>query len=310
MKKLLKIFAELRDGPENIFVPSAREMFLADAPVEDSGADFAEREFRFYSSISLGNGVTKKTSRGRLRDLDDWLVKYLPPNEKPGKKLQMLDLGVSAGVTTVELAELLTRQGFSFHITAADLYIDAYLLIAGERESVLLDREGYPVHYELDGRGIGNSRGKNIIRRIRLSGLERFAANWLRRYGKQLRALKAPEKIGGFAVHPVKLLCRAIRENSHITVIEADVFSGDIHGEFGLVRAANLLNLAYFPEEKLRLAIENIKKILAAGGLLLIARTEMDNTTNGTLFHLKEDGGFRIVERFGSGSELEALILR
>ncbi len=298
------------DDPENIFVPSAREMFLAEETEDGTGAELAEREFRFYSSISLGNGVTKKTSRGRLRDLDEWLVKYLTPDKKPDKKLQILDLGVSAGMTTVELAELLTGQGFSFHITAADLYIDAYLLIASERESVLLDRDGTPVHYELGGRGIGNSRGKNIIRRIRLSGLDRFAANWLRRYGKRLRTLREPESVGGFAVHPVKLLCRAIRENSHITVIEADVFGGDIHGEFDLVRAANLLNLAYFPEEKLRLAVKNIKKVLAPGGLLLIARTGMDNTTNGTLFRLKENGGFEIVERFGSGSELEELALK
>jgi SAM-dependent methyltransferase len=304
MARLSDILNMFRDDPEMIFTPSAREIFLDG---DHRAENLSEKEFRFYSSVKLPNGVTKKTSQGRLRALDEWLLPHLPKEEK---KLEILDLGISAGVTTVELAEALNKNELNFHITGADLYITAYLLIAGERESVLLDREGNPIHYELDGRGIGYSLGKNIFRRMRISGLRRFALNWLRRYGKQLAGLKEAGNIGGFIVQPVLLLCRAVIDHPEISVIEADIFGGGIAGKFGLARAANLLNLAYFPAEKISPAIENIKNILLPGGLFLAARTEMDDTTNATLFRLSDAGNFEIIDRFGGGSELEELVLR
>lgn len=287
----------------DIFVPSARQMFLGDAD-GDADSDLQEREASFYSSIQLANGVTKRTSYGRLRELDEWLLQFLDRE----KHLRILDLGISAGVTTVELAEALTTDGRNFHITGTDLYITAYLLTANERESLLIDRDGNPIHYELDGRGIGHSHGRNLMMRFRIWGLKRFAKNWTLRFAKKLPEIKVAEKIGGFMVHPVRLLCRAIRENEKITVIESDIFAGEITDQFDLVRAANILNLAYFSEEKIAQAIGNIKKALTPGGLFLAARTDENDVTNATLFRLSEAWKFEAVERFGGGSELEKLI--
>lgn len=280
-----------------IFVPSARDIFLGDTTD-------TQREAEFYSSISLPNGVTKRTSHGRLRELDTWLLSHLDF----AKRVDVLDLGISAGVTTVELAEALRANNFDFQITGVDLYIDAFLVLANPRESVLLDRDGNPIHYELAGRGIGHGLGRNLMRRMQIWGLKRFAANLWRRYRPQFAALKDPEKIGGFMAHPVRLLCRAIAEDPNITVIEADVFAGNFSGEYDLIRAANLLNLAYFSEDKIRIALTSIKAVLKPGGLFLAARTDENNVTGATLFRLNEVANFEVDDRFGAGSELERLL--
>jgi hypothetical protein len=75
-----------------------------------------------------------------------------------------------------------------------------------------------------------------------------------------------------------------------------------------VVRAANILNRAYFSDTQLRQMLANLKRSLTAGGVLMVCRTGEGNRTAGTLFRLTDEGEFSVVERLNEGSELEDLV--
>ncbi|SDL99443.1 hypothetical protein [Aliiruegeria lutimaris] len=275
---------------------SAREFFDLEAHSITS-----KLEADFYGSLKMKNASFKTTNLGRFRELDDEIVPLLA--EKFSGPLPILDVGVSAGVSTLEMLDSLKFAGLSPTIIATDLYLLGHLVELSERMTVLTDRHGWPLQYEYSGRTI-----RPWIRRLDYFTLTAPIRIILAR----ILARRCNERIAQGESRPVTLASRIAIEAPEIALFEDDVMAlrSDFHRTFKFIRAANILNLNYFSEDRLRLAVRNLRYYLAEpGALLLVVRTNKKTGQNdGTLFELTENGNLVARQTFGAGSEISEIV--
>ncbi|MEO6655403.1 MAG: hypothetical protein ABIO36_04910 [Pyrinomonadaceae bacterium] len=294
MKTLLKkIFLD----PDKIATPTARSIFLS------NGNNSPEKEFAFFCSLKLKNGVTKTTDRDRMRDVDAWFIDLLPKD----KYQTILDVAISSGITTVELCEMLDSKNIGYHMTGMDSDMTAFLLIFSDDKSILLDKEGQPIHYEIGGKGFGYVKGTNIkhfAQRAFLDYQTRLFINFRLKGG-----LRSNTNNGHTKIHRIDLVSREIKKNPVIELVEDSIFSPGGGKKYSLIRAANILNKSYFSDERLVDAVQKLRLRLESNGFLLVCRTNMEGQNNATLFRLSNEDQFEISGRFGNGSEIEDLVM-
>ena len=85
-------------------VASARQVFFANRSVPI--AQQADLERAFFKSLSLANGTHKTTAPARLKDVDQVLARHA----KKGEVIRLLDVGISSGITTLELLDALEEE--------------------------------------------------------------------------------------------------------------------------------------------------------------------------------------------------------
>jgi hypothetical protein len=130
-------------------IRSARENLVLNPPIPTADrlyfgrlcGDAHEREAQedaFFMSLCLPNGTHKTTCRQRLTDLDE-LVERLLPRHRP---LEIMDVAVSSGVSTVEWLRSLERARIACHLVAGDAVMDACLISLGRWLKALVDRNG------------------------------------------------------------------------------------------------------------------------------------------------------------------------
>jgi hypothetical protein len=257
-----------------------------------SGAGAGDRDeaHRFFSRVRLPSGVFKATEPHRLDDLNDLALPLLP-SERP---LELMDVAASTGITSLEWSEQLTAAGIEHRLLCGDSHVEgAWLRLPGVGD-VLLDRDRRELLFlELFGRAVDPS-GR--------SGKSRLAVPAIRaivRLGVHLR----------FPVRWVDLVGPAVRASPAVSVIQDDVFEQrpDLRARFHVLRAANILNRAYFPEDRLVAGIASLRERLRPGGLLIVCRTHDDGANHGSVMQAAGDG-WTVAARIGGGSEIEDLL--
>ena len=293
---LKKIFMDL----DKIATPTARSIFLS------KDINPRENEFTFFCSLKLKNGVTKTTDRNRMRNVDAWFLEFLPKD----KLQRVLDVGISSGITTVELCELFDSKSIAYQMTGMDSDLTAFLLIFSDDKSILVDKKGNPIHFEINGKGFGYVKGtnlKHLVARTLLKSQSSFFINF--RLQGSLESIPKVNLKNRTEIHRIDLVCREIKENPSIKLLEDSIFSEGDGNKYNVIRAANILNKSYFSDEQLIDAVQKLGKRLETGGFLLICRTNIEGENNATLFKLTKENKFEMVSRFGEGSEVEDLVL-
>jgi hypothetical protein len=97
-----------------------------------------EIERRFFTKVRLPNGTYKTTYRHRLDDVNEWLLEFLPSN----RCLNIMDVAVSSGFSTVEWSDHLQAHGFQHQLVASDLVTEAWLTSWSIWLAVLFDSSG------------------------------------------------------------------------------------------------------------------------------------------------------------------------
>jgi len=249
-----------------------------------------EREF--FARVILSNGSVKTTYEHRLDDLNDLVLPYIRELSPP---VQILDVAASSGVSSAEWYEHLAAQGIRCSLTATDLSVNAFHVCTGPVEAVL-DKELQVIHIGLGGLGIRPRSNRNPIHNLITNTAKAYIRWRLQR---------------GLKYEPMRLISKRFSESPNLQMIEGDLLAKTnlaMQRRFNVIRAANVLNLAYFPENVLSSMIANLKARLVGGGLLIVCRTDLDGTNSGTLFRLK-DSRFAAVSRIGEGSEVEGPVL-
>jgi hypothetical protein len=274
---------------------TARHFYSID-PIDIDPAE----ECEFFSSLKMRNGTFKLTRPSRFAGLNAEIASVIEERSKDLR--EVLDIGASTGSTTIELADFLGKLGCSPNVVGTDLFIDAHLvkLLPGLR--VLADAEGWPLQYDIAGLPV-----RAWVRRL---DYLTFTA------GPRLlaRALVRPRlrrKIREGQTTPVRMESRALAGRD-VKLVENDIFAltPSFVGRFDFIRAANILNIGYFPADRMVLAISNIRSYCRGpGALLLVVRSVGPAMHDGTLFELKDGGRFEIRARIGKGSEIEPLVL-
>jgi len=252
-------------------------------------------EDEFFSGIRLANKTFKTTARVRMPDLDAIVARLA--SEQGWTNPAVLDVGVSSGVTTADLLATMLSKGLKPAVTATDLTMYATISSLGPGVRMLSDRTGNPLQFEFFGFGIRawTRRLDFVTGYFLLTGLARNLATTLSKTRLADVALVSRLKVTS-------------AENS-IEFLEDDLATRnpDFDGQFDIVRAANLLNREYFEAAKLTTMIANLKAyVRKPGGLMVVNRTGADGTNHGTVFQAS-GSAMRVLQRVGSGSEIESL---
>jgi hypothetical protein len=276
--------------------PTARTVLLSAEfrALDREAADALER--RFFNQLVLSNGTLKTTFSDRLTDVDTMCIRHLSGIDKT---VTLLDVGVSSGVTTHEWSETMEKAGFNYSIDAFDLCVDASILSAGEHFHILRDSSTRPLQFELFGRAIENTLGETLSRKAR-----RFLPILALRCGHFFVS-----KIKGLRAQDVQLVTRHLRQDGPVNVFEYDLQDVDLlDRNYTMIRAANILNLAYFDRSFIQSCIQKLSGKLEEDGYLCVVRTHADGINHGSLFQ-KTAGRFHTVGRVGEGSEIEDIVV-
>jgi hypothetical protein len=260
------------------------------------GGISADEEARFFASIRLANGVFKTTDTQRMSALDRLIAERAAADGLA--EPEVLDVGVSSGVTTLELRDALKSAALRPRIVALDAAVEARLLDVAPGRRVLQDSSGRDLQYEVLGLAIRPWRRK----------LDYVTGYWL--LADAARALCVPGKTA--AERPLRLISPGTQAAPEIDIMEDDL-SRPLDGlarRFDIVRAANLLNLDYFDPAELTRMIMIVRGYMKdAGSFLIVNRTHHDGANHGTIFKMEPPGGLTVIERVGNGSEVERMVL-
>jgi hypothetical protein len=296
----------------NATVPTAFELYFARANAQQDERQLEEREDLFFHSIELRNGTRKTTRHRRLDDLNALVQGLLPPQ----RPLEIMDVAVSSGVSTAEWLIALERAGIECRMLAGDAVVDAFLISLGPRLRALTDRTGHLMQLDVGGAAIRlpPPRRRDRIRYLPLTLLMKAATRW---FGLGARARPQagdrPRAQGRFGAtcRPLTLLSPSLSQLPRLRAVEDDILLDTCYtGRFHVLRAANILNLAYFDVATLQRMLLNLRARLLPGGLLIVCRTNEAGVNDATVFTLQSDGRFSATARLNAGSEIADLVLR
>jgi SAM-dependent methyltransferase len=256
-----------------------------------TASEFALSEFdpaierAFFGRVVLANGSFKTTNASRLDDLNRAMLPYI--KSIPSCPVDVLDVAASSGISTQEWRDSLVAAGVDSRVTGTDLTTEA-LHLAGTLVDVLVDRKSNIIHLSL----IGVAAHPRVLKAIRRSGL-----------GAML--IFAARRI--CSARPFRLVSKGVRD---VRLLEEDFEDEGVspQEQFHVIRVANILNLAYFSEARLRAMVIAILRRLRPGGLLVVCRTHQDESNHATILRF-QNSTLCILERLGSGSELESILL-
>lgn len=262
-------------------------MPLAPAVCEEGSDPSPDIERRFFAKLRLPNGTWKTTYPNRLDDVNRKLLEFLPAD----RDLDLMDVAISSGISTLEWSDQLLANGIGHRIVAGDIDPGGRLVTWGEWFAALFDSSGRePLLLEVGPLTLPMRSGRRLAR---------FARPLLTPI---LRALSGRAR-------PVSLVSVELRRRPEVEVVRDDVTtSGRFAESFDVIRAANLLQPTYFDERTLRTIVDNLRGRLRDGGLLVICRTGGDGLNRATIFR-HSDKRFSPLASLNGGAEIEDLIL-
>jgi hypothetical protein len=290
-------------APE-IEIPTAHRLYFTDELRGDPRQP--QLEDSFFHSLVLRNGTFKTTWHRRLDDLNTLLERFLPV-----RPLEIMDVAVSSGISTIEWLEALEQAGIQCHMTAGDAVIDAFLVTAGPLRG-LFDRTGHMMQLDIAGRAVRMPppRRRDRLRYGPLLWLVRRAA---RVFDDTFRAgsgsARAQRRLG-LRCGALKLISPSLAAHPRIEVVEDDILENRRWPrQFDVLRAANVLNRRYFDDAVLERMLHNLRSRLAPGGVLAVCRTTEEGRNDATLFRLRDDRTLEELARLNGGSEITPLAL-
>jgi hypothetical protein len=242
-------------------------------------------------------GTWKRTNRGRLMRTEEMLCKHTLPGLRD--LFILLDVGASDGTTTIGAVRAL-QDAFGALVRAYLADRDLWLLryrrgpIVEYRAS---DEE--PVMVRLGPFGLRLAQPR---RETRERG-DALARGYLK-FGRFRKLMRLDDRIS--LVNPLA------RREPAITIRQFDCFARDetLAGQISAIRASNVLNLGYFSPAQITDAVGHFHCYLLDGGCLVVSRNADQSdreTENGSVWR-KEADRFRLIEDFGSGSEIKSVV--
>lgn len=291
--------------------PPARKVLKADG-LAASGRDFsrsANADRQFFESIKLSNGSFKTTYEHRLDDLNAIVIPHIRAGPAPHR---ILDVGISSGVSTLEWSTMLANAEIPHRMFGIDLLVNAPLITFFGWFDVLVDNAGWPLQF-----AFGELTLRAWLRRRDwftgywlLVGAAHVLYRILRRQANLNAATKTTTLPAWVQVDELRLVSANLRE-AGIQVSEENVLDEpppEWIGTASVVRAANVLNRASFPTDKISGAIAHLARRLRLDGLLIVCRTEVRDGSNHGSIYRRRDDHLELVATLGSGSEIHEII--
>jgi hypothetical protein len=240
----------------------------------------------FYKSFYVDNKTSKETRAGRFAELDDLAVSFL----KSDSENLIHDVGVSSGITSVELYDKLVVAGCRFKLFVSDKF--ARFHATGDAFCRIYD-------------------GNDVLTRAYLfSLLSDEKLHWKHFISKYSFALlkrlpRASRPARQIVLYDPRL-SKLIKEG-RVAEIEYDIFNTTLDSQFTFVRCMNLLNRSYFSPAEISRAIHNLRSSLVEDGVLQVGRTNLQGANEASFFRKVQN---RLVPAgdINKGSEIKGLV--
>jgi len=273
---------------------------------------------RLMHLMKLSTGVKRSTYSGRFAEVDQSLNTLLADRFPRDAALNVHDWAASDCITSAEWAAALFQSFPNSRLIASDLTLYIVEIKAPGGEVFITERSGAPLQY---------------VRRpfvIRLNPPEpkallvnyllcRSAHRKLERISQQIGEASACLDGGAETVEIPPLVF------SKISVIHPEAtalrkrdprFSVMCHSVFkplrepaDVIRSMNIFNRSYFTPERLTEGIRAVAGSLKPGGIWIVGRTiSKASLTHDISVFENQANSFRLVERYGAGSEIEHLV--
>jgi hypothetical protein len=241
-----------------------------------------------FSSIIMPNKTSKQTGFNRFKELDNIILESL----KHFDKYKILDVGISNGITTCELRDMLISNKKKFSLYATDKYPNIFY-VKNHFFTAFLDNQ-YNVKSIYSGFFYLSDylSWKYFISKILF---------------KLLRHSIRVEKNKTLKINLFYSEFEQLINSNDIKFFEHDIIEPFPQTSFEFVRIMNLLNLNYFSKEFIKIALNNIKLAMKDNGILLIGRT-INGSNHASLYKFKESK-FVLLHKVNSGSEIHNLIV-
>jgi len=281
------------------------------------------REVALFEAIMqqmrLASGVYRTTFRGRLRDLDRFVIELLGRRYTRQTALEVHDWAASDCLTSAEWAESLFERFPNAHLQASDLTLFLLEVELPDGGAFILERDGEPLQYLRPPFVIRLNPPepkKFVVNRL-LSHQARAKLKWMQTrlsvpadwLDSSAVALTLPpfhlRKIS--VVHPD---AEALRSRDARFSIERHSVFAALPQPVDIIRSMNIFNKTYFPTERLAEGALAVWRSLKPGGWWITGRTwQEDPPAHHVSVLEKSSGGFQLVQRYGDGSEIESLAL-
>lgn len=270
--------------------------------------------------VRLSSGVYRTTYRGRFRGFDEELNILLAAQFETGRALCVEDWAASDCMASSEWAASLFARFPASTLTASDLTLFLVEVCLPGKKSFIVEANGELLQYIrppfvirlnppepklLVVNSFLERRARAKYQAIRKSWS--VPADWLD--SEEGATFEQPpwvfRKIP--LIHPDAMTLR--HASTRFTIRKHSVFDrGD--RQCDVIRTMNIFNLSYFSKDRLVEGVRAVWNSLLPGGIWIVGRTvqETPPVHHASVF-LREASGFRLIHRFGPGSEIESLVL-
>lgn len=270
--------------------------------------------------LRLSNGVFRTTFPGRFRALDGPINDLLAGRFERAQPLHVEDWGASDCLTSTEWLSGLMARFPRVTLTASDLTMFLIEAALPDGSAFVIEAGMEPIQYihppfvirlsvpEPRRLVLNRFLAWRARRRLRnLRKLWHFPENWL---NSESESFEQPPFVFRKVplVHPI---ARALAASSPAFSLRRHSVFEAAERPCDVIRTMNILNLSYFPRERLVEGCRAVASSLKEGGVWIVGRTssgEADKHNVSVL--IREATSFRLLERLGTGSEIEDLALR
>jgi hypothetical protein len=272
------------------------------------------------AQLRLSSGVYRTTFRGRFRDFNQFLNSRLTNRFHSAAPLRIEDWAASDCLTSSEWAASLFPLFPAATITASDLTLFLIEARLPDGSSYILEANGEPLQYisppfviRLSPPEPGLLAINTLLARRARARLKALRETWdiPREWVDSETPATFEQKPYTFkkipVIHPE---AQSLRRSSDRFLIRRHSVFERAEELSDVIRTMNIFNLAYFGKEQLLEGARAVGLSLQEGGIWIVGRTfqEKPPAHNGSIF-VREKSGFRLLERFGEGSEIEELVL-
>jgi chemotaxis methyl-accepting protein methylase len=245
---------------------------------------------KIISSYSNNNNTSKYTYSNRFDDLNEILTNIIL--NKNTNFLNIHDVAISSGITTIELHDHLQKSNFNFKITGSDRFSEIY-----HKGNII------KYFYDIDG-NLVQIYFFNLFLGLKITNLF-FLSKMLFYFFKNLYTPKHNLK-------KILLIDKKFKKyinNSSIQFVNYDLFDNNqLDDKFDFIRVMNVLNLLYFTESDIVNAINKLKQTLKLGSFVLIGRTNNEGINNATFYKLENNHTLSSFYSINNGYEFSYLI--
>jgi len=289
---------------------------VGDQPSAEQIQAFEDISFTLRTS----NGTFRTTFRNRFDDVNKVAMRWMGTLYPPDAPIFVQDRAVSHGLTSMEFAERVFEHFPNAHFEASDLLL-GLVELSVDGEIYITERSGAPLQY---------IKPPYVLPLYHRES-RRYPWNWwlARRARRRFDNLKLPAGWNAIQntqpqeistqqgsslrvryipyIHPEAVALT--RRNPNFQFRERSVFAASSE-VCHVLRTMNIFNWGYFSEQQLTEGALAAFHSLQPGGLWIVGRTLMEDHTNHATFFRRNKNGWEVLERIGSGSEIEALALR